>query len=184
MTKCVTPFVVCLLGVVTIVASIGAPAAAQDRNATDAAAAFSLDSLELSADKRAAVPAPRNEDGPFLADPARADLAVDLAVDEPRVEAPNHPALDPPARTVGASMSWLDVPIASLIANPTTKRVLDHDLPGLSGDANLPKFQHLSLREFQPLTGGQLTDALLAKVETDIRTVPPTPPPRGKKGDR
>ena len=51
--------------------------------------------------------------------------------------------------------------------------MLDRDLPGLSSDENFAKFSGKSLREFQPLTGGQLTDALLAKVEADMKVAPP-----------
>jgi hypothetical protein len=81
-------------------------------------------------------------------------------------------------------ISWLDIPIASLIANPATKRVLDRDLPGLSEDKNLPKFQKLTLRQFQPLTGGQLTDALLKKVETDLQIPPPPLQAKGGRSER
>lgn len=62
----------------------------------------------------------------------------------------------------------LDTPIGQLIANERTRAVLDRDMPGLSTDENLPKFEQLSLRQFQPLTGGQLSDALLKKVAADL----------------
>jgi hypothetical protein len=65
----------------------------------------------------------------------------------------------------------LDTPIKVLIADPGAKAVLDKDLPGLSTDENLPKFEDKSLREFQPLTGGQLTDELLAKTGKDLAAI-------------
>ena len=46
--------------------------------------------------------------------------------------------------------------------------MLDKDLPGISDDENLDKFKSLSLRSFQPMTGGQLTDAMLAKIASDL----------------
>lgn len=62
----------------------------------------------------------------------------------------------------------LDTPIAALVADQQAKAVLDKDLPGLSGDENLDKFKDKSLKQFQPLTGGQLTDDLLKKVADDL----------------
>lgn len=62
----------------------------------------------------------------------------------------------------------LDTPIAELIADPRGKRVLDRDLPGLSTDKNLDKFQALSLRRLAPQTGGRLTPALLETVARDL----------------
>lgn len=62
----------------------------------------------------------------------------------------------------------LDTPIKVLIADPVAKAVLDKDLPGMSSDDNLPKFEDKSLRQLQPLTGGQLTDAMLKQVATDL----------------
>ncbi len=67
----------------------------------------------------------------------------------------------------------LDTPIGQLIADPRAKAVLDKDLPGLSGDANLAKFQSMSLRQFQPMTGGQMSDALLAKTGADLAAIGP-----------
>ena len=62
----------------------------------------------------------------------------------------------------------LDTPIKALIADPQAKAVLDKDLPGMSTDPNLAKFEDKSLRQLQPLTGGQLTDDMLKKVAQDL----------------
>ena len=62
----------------------------------------------------------------------------------------------------------LDTPIKNLIADPQARAVLDKDLPGMSSDENLPKFEDKSLRELQPLSGGQLTDALMKQVAADL----------------
>lgn len=72
----------------------------------------------------------------------------------------------------------LDTPIADLIADPRAKAVLDKSLPGLSDDRNLPRFQSMSLRKFQPLTGGQLTDTLLASTGAELAAIPPGDGPR------
>ncbi len=73
----------------------------------------------------------------------------------------------PAAASINAHFT-LDTPIKDLIADPQAKAVLDKDLPGMSADENLPKFEDKSLRQLQPLTGGQLTDDLLKKVATDL----------------
>lgn len=65
----------------------------------------------------------------------------------------------------------LNTPIKDLVADPQAKAVLDKDLPGLSTDDNLSKFEDKSLREFQPLTGGQLTDDLLKKTGEDLAAI-------------
>lgn len=65
----------------------------------------------------------------------------------------------------------LDTPIKDLIADPAAKAVLDKDLPGMSSDENLPKFEDKSLRQLQPMTGGQLTDDLLKQVAGDLAAI-------------
>lgn len=95
-------------------------------------------------------------------------------------EAPAGPAKAPePAAPAGSGLFTLDTPIELLIADPRAKAVLDKDLPGLSDDENLAKFRALSLRAFQPMTGGQLTDALLDKTAADLAAIKPRP--TGKK---
>lgn len=75
---------------------------------------------------------------------------------------------DAPAATTINAHYTLDTPIKDLIADPEAKAVLDKDLPGLSTDENLAKFEDKSLRQLQPMTGGQLTDDLLKKTGADL----------------
>jgi len=103
-------------------------------------------------------------------------FALDLPVDE-TVTAPAEPAAPvapvaaaTPAAPVAGGYS-LDTPIADLIAEPRAKAILDRDVPGMSDDPNLPKFQSLSLRKLAPLSGGQMTPALLAKVAADLAAI-------------
>ena len=67
----------------------------------------------------------------------------------------------------------LDTPIEQLLADPRARAVLDADLPGMSADPNLPKFQLMSLRQLQPMTGGQMSNALLAKTGADLAAIAP-----------
>lgn len=132
------------------------------RSAREAADAFSLDSV-------GSTPAPSDAPTADTADPEPSVAPSSTAGVEPTVP----PA--PPARSIADSASPLDRPIAQLIGTPATKRVLDRDLPGLSDDSNLAKFRSMTLRQFQPLTGGQLTDEMLAKVERDLAAAQPDP---------
>lgn len=93
-------------------------------------------------------------------------FALDLPVDD-SVTAPPEPMVVP----VGAGGFSLDTPIGDLIADVRAKAILDRDVPGLSEDANLPKFKALSLRKLAPLSGGQMTPALLAKVGADLAAI-------------
>ena len=100
-------------------------------------------------------------------------FALDLPADE-TVTAPAEPAapVAPVAATTPPVGGYsLDTPIADLIAEPRAKAILDRDVPGMSDDPNLPKFQSLSLRKLAPLSGGQMTPALLAKVAADLAAI-------------
>ena len=106
------------------------------------------------------------------ADPrSAADAAKAFSLDLP---APADPATPPTAAPPMALVAFtLDTPIEQLIADPRAKAVLDADLPGLSGDSNLARFQAMSLHQFQPMTGGQLSNALLAKTGADLAAIGP-----------
>lgn len=116
------------------------------------------------------------------------DLPVDDSVAAPAEPVPPpspmpspasaEPVVVPPAAAGGFS---LDTPIAALIADPRAKAILDRDVPGLSEDENLPKFKALSLRKLAPLSGGQMSAALLEKVATDLAAIDGSAPPPPKK---
>ena len=130
------------------------------RTATDSAKAFSLD-LPAATPTTDATP------------PSQTEAAL-----------PHLPAAAVPEAAPATFIGFtLDTPIAQLLADRRAKAVLDRDLPGLSDDPNLLKFASVSLRQFQPMTGGQLTDTLLAKTGSDLAAlggaaaVPPAAPP-------
>jgi hypothetical protein len=130
---------------------------------------------------------------PSTAARAADKFALDLPADE-TVTAPAEPSAEPSAEPAPAGVSaepvpavggyTLDTPIADLIADPRAKAVLDADVPGLSEDENLPKFKALSLRKLAPLSGGQMTAKLLAKVEGDLAAIEGAPPPVKKVESR
>ena len=139
----------------------------------------SLPAVDAAASSEAAAPPAK----PLAADTPAADTTPVAPVSKPapsrrtrtarsagrKSVASTAPATDAAADpAVPAGHFTLDSPIAELIADPGAKAVLDRDLPGMSDDANLDKFKSMSLRQFQPMTGGQMTDALLAKVGADL----------------
>jgi hypothetical protein len=108
-------------------------------------------------------------------------IAAGLALLTPAVAAAQTD--DAPAAPSIEAHYTLDTPIKDLIADPAAKAVLDKDLPGMSSDENLPKFEDKSLRELQPMTGGQLTDAMLKQVATDLAATPATMPDSAAPAD-
>ncbi|NYD89556.1 hypothetical protein [Sphingomonas melonis] len=108
-------------------------------------------------------------------------FALDLPTDTASASA-ERPAERVPAAPAGGFS--LDTPIADLIADPRAKAILDRDVPGMSDDPNLPKFQTLSLRKLAPLSGGQMTPALLAKIGTDLAAIDGAPTPVKKVESR
>ena len=101
-----------------------------------------------------------------------AETSVTAPGPAPAADAPSAPPSNDIVPATGASVSYtLDTPIRDLIANPATRAVLDRNLPGLSTDENLPKFDRMGLREFQPLTGGQLTGPMLAEMAKDLARI-------------
>ena len=145
-----------LLAAVALLGAITSTVVAQHTKPSAKAKAFTLDSVEPSATPTDAAPTP--------------SPTADIPAPTPTLTAPALPETDAVATTAAPvrGIFTLDTPIQDLIADPGAKKVLDKDLPGMSDDENVDKFKTLSLRSLQPQTGGQLTDAMLAKVASDL----------------
>ena len=78
----------------------------------------------------------------------------------------NH-ANQPPLPTVNS-------PIKDLLANPATAAVLEKHLPGVSQHPALPQFKDMTLAEVAPMSGGAVTPATIAAIETDLKALPAT----------
>jgi hypothetical protein len=63
--------------------------------------------------------------------------------------------------------------ISDLLANPATKAVVEKDLPGLIADPRLEQAMSMTLTDIEPYSEGKITDAVLAKVQTDFDALPP-----------
>ena len=73
-----------------------------------------------------------------------------------------------PAAPAAAPAASLDTPIEALLAAEKTKAILDARIPGLSSHPMLDQFKAMSLKQLQPMAGGQLTDAMLEAVAADL----------------
>ena len=62
--------------------------------------------------------------------------------------------------------------INDLLANPATKAVVDKDLPGLTADPRLEQAMSMTLTDIEPYSEGKITDAVLAKVQSDFDALP------------
>ncbi|WP_313670733.1 hypothetical protein [Sandarakinorhabdus sp.] len=79
-------------------------------------------------------------------------------------------ALAQPSATPAApaAAATLDTPIEVLIAAEKTKAILDARVPGLTSHPMFDQFKTMSLKQLQPMAGGQLTDAMLEAVSADL----------------
>ncbi|MEI6486172.1 MAG: hypothetical protein WCO11_07870 [Sphingomonadales bacterium] len=77
-------------------------------------------------------------------------------------------AAAPAAEAPAAAKLSLDTPIEQLLADAKGKTVLDTHIPMLSKHPMLDQFKSMSLKQLQPMSGGQLTDEMLAAVAADL----------------
>ncbi len=148
-------------------------------------------SLDIPADETVTAPAEaaaKSDAGPVASRP-EAEKATEPASTPASVDpAPIAPATSAASATPMAHAHVsLDTPIAELIADPRAKAVLDKDMPGLTDDENLAKFQTLSLRRLAPLSGGQMSAELMNTLAYDLAALgggapPPPPPSASRKG--
>ena len=85
----------------------------------------------------------------------------------------------PPAPAAAAGMSaplTVQTPIATIVANPAGKAVLDKDFPGLTTNSNYGFIKFMTLKSLEPMSGGKITDAQLQQAQTDLSQVPPAAP--------
>jgi hypothetical protein len=94
-------------------------------------------------------------------------LALTLAALPAAALAQTAPA-DPAPPAAAPAAPSLDLTIEQLLANEKTKAVLDARIPGLSSHPMLDQFKAMSLKQLQPMSGGQLTEAMLEAVAADL----------------
>jgi len=87
--------------------------------------------------------------------------------------APAPTAAPAPAATPASTAKFnLDTPIEALVADEKAKAVLATDLGAdVTANPSYESFKSMSLRAVQPFAPDKLTDALLAKIETDLAAI-------------
>lgn len=74
-----------------------------------------------------------------------------------------------PAAAPGAAAALsLDTPIETIAANPAGKAVLEANMPGITTHAQYAMFKGMTLKQVAPMSGGQITEAVLAKTQADL----------------
>lgn len=73
-----------------------------------------------------------------------------------------------PTAVAAAKFSTTESKIGDLLDNPTTKAVLDKDLPGLSTNENIDMARGMTLKQVQQFAPDKITDARLATVDADF----------------
>jgi len=76
-----------------------------------------------------------------------------------------------PAPAPAAAPLTVNSPIKALLANPATKAILDKHLPALAGHPALTQIQDMSLPQVAPMSQGNITDEILAAIDTDIKAL-------------
>ena len=71
-----------------------------------------------------------------------------------------------------AARPTIDSSIKDLLANPETAAVLEKHLPGVSQHPALPQFQDMTLAQVAPMSGGNVTPAIIAAIDTDLKALP------------
>ncbi len=70
-----------------------------------------------------------------------------------------------------AARPTIESPIKDLLANAETAAVLEKHMPGLSAHPALPQFQDMTLAQVAPYSQGQVTPAIIAAVDTDLKAL-------------
>lgn len=68
----------------------------------------------------------------------------------------------------------IETPIADLIANPAARAVLEKHAPGIDQHPAYEQFKHMSLAQVAPHSAGQITDAMLAAIDAELKALPPS----------
>ena len=66
----------------------------------------------------------------------------------------------------------IDTPVGRLCGHPEAKAVVDRDLPGLTTRPEYVFFRHMSLRQLQAASNGQMSEEDLQKVSVDLSALP------------
>jgi hypothetical protein len=78
-----------------------------------------------------------------------------------------------PAQPAAAgALSVETTPVSLLLANPAAKTIVDRHLPGFSTHPMIGQAGPMTLRQIAGFTQGQITDAHLTAIQTDLAALP------------
>lgn len=72
------------------------------------------------------------------------------------------------AETPSVALSAEKTPISDLAATPESKAALEKNFPGITTHEAYDQFKGMSLREVQPMSGGQVTDDQIKALQADL----------------
>ena len=87
------------------------------------------------------------------------------------VQATAAPVPAAPTATAPAARLNLDTPIETIMADTKGKAVIDADLPDVATHPSYEMFKGMTLHQLQGYAPDKLTDAVLAKVATDLAAI-------------
>ena len=67
-----------------------------------------------------------------------------------------------------AALSAEKTPIADLAASPESKAALEKNFPGITAHEAYEQFKGMSLKEVQPMSGGQVIDEQIKALQADL----------------
>ena len=82
------------------------------------------------------------------------------------------PAQGPTAVTAVTTGYTLDTPLETIAADPAGEAVLNKHIPGLLTDPSYGIIKSMTLKSIARLSGGELTDQMLALTEADLKALP------------
>lgn len=101
--------------------------------------------------------------------------AVALAAASTAAVAQTAPAQDHSAHAgheAHAARPTIESSIKDLLANAETAAVMEKHLPGIAQHPALPQFQDMTLAQVEPFSGGAVTPAIIAAIDTDLKALP------------
>lgn len=94
---------------------------------------------------------------------------VSFAAPPPASTASN--TMSPIAAATTAAKFTVDTPIETLAADPKANAVLDADFPKMTKHPMYEQFKGMSLKQVQPMSGGKITEAQIAKASADLAAI-------------
>lgn len=81
-------------------------------------------------------------------------------------------AATPAQPAAAGALSVETTPVAQLLANAAAKAVIDRHLPGFSAHPMIGQAGPMTLRQVAGFTQGQITDAHLTAIQTELAALP------------